>query len=187
MKVFEVALCLFATLRGVSLAVNSRTIDNAWQLSNEIGQFQKASEVITHKGVYYLVFGTKNLPYDCVASTVTAMYDSDKAASYKRIYITSSQKTEVTGSASVASDIRGQGTVIYMSIMGYERRVKYQVVFAERNKCHILHNPETGAYQLWVNQDEVKYLPRGCDFVYWLVTYRLETHIIYNEEKCKLV
>uniref|UniRef100_A0A090XEQ4 Putative secreted protein n=2 Tax=Ixodes ricinus TaxID=34613 RepID=A0A090XEQ4_IXORI len=179
-------LCLFATLRGVSLAVNTRTIDNAWQFSVQIGYFQKASEIINQEGVYYLVEGTENLLYDCVAGTMTEWSVSDKAAIYKITYIKSSRKTEVTVSANVAPDVRGQETVISMTIDGYGRGWKNHVLY-EENKCYILYNPDTEQFELWVSQNEVNYLPRCCEFAYWLATYKRNTHILYNKDRCKLV
>ncbi|XP_029841586.2 male-specific histamine-binding salivary protein-like [Ixodes scapularis] len=187
MKLFAVALRLFATLMGMPLAANTRPIGDSWLLSKEVGYFQNASEVINQDGIYFLVLGTQYLPYDCVGMEVTARAVREKAIRYKIMYFNSSQTTELTGSAYVASDVRGQETVIYMTIDGYGSRSENHVLYEEKNKCYILYNPETEQFELWVSQNEITFLPRCCEFAYWLATYGRKTHILYNKYKCKLV
>uniref|UniRef100_A0A090XB65 Putative secreted protein n=2 Tax=Ixodes ricinus TaxID=34613 RepID=A0A090XB65_IXORI len=186
MKVFAHTLCLFATFIGVSSAVKPRSIDEYWQHSTQVGSFQSAWEAIGQEGVYYLRLATKGSTYDCVTTRVTQTFPDKKTVHYRyRAYRESPQITEeFRGVYVVTNDTRGKETTLDNLVNG-KGSGQSQVVFTERGKCFVLYWTYAGVYQLWVQEKEKHYIPRSCEFAYWLVTYGLNTHVYLYKETCE--
>uniref|UniRef100_A0A147BGT7 Putative salivary lipocalin n=1 Tax=Ixodes ricinus TaxID=34613 RepID=A0A147BGT7_IXORI len=113
MKFLAHFLCLFATLRGVHLAVKNRFIDDYWQRSVKLGSFEKAWEAIGHEGVYYLMLGTTHPPYDCVFINVTEAFPKCAIHYDVTMYNASIPFNETyKGAALIHGDVRGvEGTI----------------------------------------------------------------------------
>uniref|UniRef100_A0A0K8R9T9 Putative salivary lipocalin n=1 Tax=Ixodes ricinus TaxID=34613 RepID=A0A0K8R9T9_IXORI len=189
MTVFALALQLFAAPMGVSLAVETCPIDAYWQLSTDVGSFQNAWDAIGQRGIYYLRLGTGDLRYRCVITTITATSSRDKIIDYKSVMynVSPQEKKEFEGRASVREDVRGIYSNIYRMARetGEGDTLISRVVYTEKAKCYVMYKVETEDFELWVRQTESDFLPRGCEYVYRLVTYNLKTNIFTDKSFCK--
>ncbi|XP_042150270.1 uncharacterized protein LOC115332830 [Ixodes scapularis] len=149
----------------------------------------QVTTAIGHEGVYFLMLGTRHLPYDCVSINVTAVFP--KIAIHYRVtkYIASIRVNETyNGVALIHKDVRGVESTIEWIKNESGRREETQVLYTEKeNRCFVLFYTDTSDYELWVNTNETNFLPRCCEFAFEFVTYEVPTYINFNYTICKRV
>uniref|UniRef100_A0A023GB00 Putative lipocal-1 1 n=1 Tax=Amblyomma triste TaxID=251400 RepID=A0A023GB00_AMBTT len=198
-------MLLSASLFTLTVAIVGVSVDGYpdWANEKRFGKFQDAWTSIGQDPsvIYYLArtdykddVGSWGEGFKCVAVRETNKNDEEKSVMshffYKNKQTPEGEVNEVTEKVTAIKEYGYQD--VYNAIQYHLENgntLNDTLVFSDGVSCDLFQvpyaNSGAGGFELWVNGENIRNIPKYCDFLFKYFSKKEEEFTIYNEDDCK--